>query len=140
MEEFYRALHDTVLDAGPKTLAHLMGIGHTTLLNAVNPNDDSHRLKLAQFLQVLVHSSDVRTLRVLAGEMGFDLVAKQPVQQQSLTGALVTMSAEVGDVTRTIADALADEHITSIERAAGVREIDQAIESLHSLKAAFKAA
>ncbi|UCP00080.1 phage regulatory CII family protein [Metapseudomonas lalkuanensis] len=140
MEEFHRALHDTVLEAGPKTLAHLMGMSHTSLLNRSNPNDDTHRLNIEQFLQILVHSNDVRTLKVLAAEFGYELVPKQPARKQNLTGALVHMNAEVADVTRTVADAVADQHLTSLERAAILREADQAIDSLHSLKASVKAA
>ncbi|MNO08079.1 hypothetical protein D3C81_2305600 [compost metagenome] len=50
------------------------------------------------------------------------------------------MNAEVADVTRTVANALSDGHINSRERADGDREIDQAIDSLHSLKASLKLA
>ncbi|WP_350318950.1 phage regulatory CII family protein [Pseudomonas sp. efr-133-R2A-59] len=57
MEQVHRAIHEAVLEAGPKKLAHLMGMSHTALLNRSNPNDDSHRLNLEQFLQILVHCS-----------------------------------------------------------------------------------
>lgn len=140
MEEVHRALHETVLEAGPKTLAFLMGMSHTSLLNRSNPNDDTHRLNFEQFLQILVHSNDVRALRAIADLLGYDVIPKQPARQQNLTSALVHMNAEVADVTRTVANALADGHLNSIERASITREADQAIESLHSLKAAVKAA
>lgn len=140
MEEVHRALHETVLEAGPKTLAFLMGMSHTSLLNRSNPNDDTHRLNFEQFLQILVHSNDVRSLRAIADELGYELVPKQPARQQNLTGALVHMNAEVADVTRTVANALADGHVNSIERASINREADQAIDSLHSLKAAVRTA
>lgn len=140
MEEVHRALHETVLEAGPKTLAYLMGMSHTSLLNRSNPNDDTHRLNFEQFLQILVHSNDVRTLRAIADQLGYDVVPKQPPRPQDLTAALVNMNAEVADVTRTVADAVGDGHVNSIERATIAREADQAIDSLHALKASVKAA
>ncbi|SFW49737.1 MULTISPECIES: phage regulatory CII family protein [Pseudomonas] len=50
MEQVHR---EAVLEAGPKQLAHLMGMNHTASLNRVNRNDDSHRLNVEQFLQIL---------------------------------------------------------------------------------------
>lgn len=138
MEEVHRAIHDTVLDAGPKTLAHQMGMSHTSLLNRSNPNDDTHRLNIEQFLQILVLSNDVRALKVLAAEFGYELLPKQPARPQNLTSALVNMNAEVADVTRAVADAAGDGPLNSIERATILREADQAIDSLHSLKASVK--
>ncbi|MCY1378551.1 hypothetical protein D9M69_661960 [compost metagenome] len=117
-----------------------MGMSHTSLLNRCNPNDDTHRLNFEQFLQILVHSNDVRALRAIAAELGYEVVERKPARQQNLTGALVNMNAEVADVTRTVADAVADLHLNSIERAAILREADQAIDSLHALKASVKAA
>lgn len=69
MEQVHRAIHEAVLEAGPKQLAHLMGMSHTALLNRSNPNDDSHRLNLEQFLQILVHSKNVEPLELLANTL-----------------------------------------------------------------------
>jgi hypothetical protein len=140
MEEVHRAIHETVLEAGPKTLAHLMGMSHTALLNRSNPNDDTHRLTIEQFLQVLVHSNDMRALKALAAEFGYDLVPREQVRSQNLTGALLQMSAEVADVTRAVADALADGRVSQTEKQAIKRELLGARESLDVLEASVKVA
>lgn len=140
MEEVLRAIHETVLEAGPKTLAHLMGMSHTALLNRSNPSDDTHRLNVEQLLQVLVHSNDMRALKALAGEFGYDLVPKERVAPQNLTAALLHMSAEVADVTRAVADALDDGRVSQTEKQAIKRELAGARESLDVLEASVKAA
>lgn len=140
MEEVLRAIHETVLEAGPKTLAHLMGMSHTALLNRSNPSDDTHRLNVEQFLQVLVHSNDVRALKAIASEFGYDLVPKERVAPQNLTSALLRMSAEVADVTRAVADALDDGRVSQTEKQAIKRELSGARVSLDVLEASVKAA
>jgi len=140
MEEVHRAIHETVLDAGPKTLAHLMGMSHTALLNRSNPSDDTHRLNVEHFLQVLVHSNDMRSLKALAGEFGYELVPKERAAPQNLTTALLHMSAEVADVTRAVADALDDGRVSQTEKQAIKRELVGARESLDVLEESVKAA
>ncbi|MCC4260802.1 phage regulatory CII family protein [Pseudomonas aestusnigri] len=139
MEEVLRAVHETVLDAGPKELAHRMGTSHTSLLNRVNPNDDTHRLNLEQFLQILALSGDMRPLAALADEFGFDLVAREKPAAQELTSALLHMSAEVADVTRAVTDALDDGRVSQIERQKILREAGEAKQSIDVLVEAVKA-
>tara|TARA_Y100000758_G_scaffold44363_1_gene28633 strand:+ start:521 stop:979 length:459 start_codon:yes stop_codon:yes gene_type:complete len=139
MEDLHRAVHETVLEAGPKELAHQMGTSHTNLLNRVNPNDDSHRLNFEQFLQILVHSKDMRPLEVLADKFGFELVAKEKPAAQELTGALLHMNAEVADVTRAVTDALGDGRVSQIERQKILREAGEARQSIDALCEAVKA-
>jgi hypothetical protein len=140
MEEVHRAIHETVLEAGPKTLAHLMGMSHTALLNRSNPSDDTHRLNVEHFLQVLVHSNDMRALKAIADEFGYDLVPKEQVRPQNLTTALLHMSAEVADVTRAVADALEDGRVSQTEKQTIKRELQGARESLDVLEASVKVA
>ena len=137
MEEVHRAVHETVLEAGPKQLAHQMGTSHTSLLNRANPNDDSHRLNFEQFLQILVHSKDMRPLAALAAEFGFELVAKDKPAAQGLAQAFVHMSAEIADVTRAVADALSDGHISGSERREITKELGEARHSLDGLEASL---
>lgn len=139
MDEVLRAVHETVLDAGPKELAHRMGTSHTSLLNRVNPNDDTHRLNLEQFLQILALSGDMRPLEALADEFGFELVAKEKPAAQELTGALLHMNAEVADVTRAVTDALDDGRVSQIERQKILREAGEAKQSIDVLVEAVKA-
>lgn len=140
MEEFLKALHEAVLNAGAKDLARKMGASHVALLQRSNPHNDSHRLNVEQMFQVLLHSEDMEPLRVLAGEFGFDLVARKAVEPKPLTKALLNMAAEAADVTRVVHDALEDNHISQTEAAAIRREINHARQSLDVLEASVKAA
>lgn len=140
MEEIHRAIHDTVLAAGPKALANKMGMAHTTLLNRANPNDDTHRLNVEQLLQIMLHSGDAAVLRAMADAFGFELVAKKAVQPTGLTAALLSMAAEVADVTRAVADAVGDGHVSQTEKQLIKRELMGARESLDVLEASIKAA
>ena len=139
MDEVLRAVHETVLDAGPKELAHRMGTSHTSLLNRVNPNDDTHRLNLEQFLQILALSGDMRPLAALADAFGYELAAKEKPAAQELTGALLHMNAEVADVTRAVTDALDDGRVSQIERQKILREAGEAKHSIDALVEAVKA-
>lgn len=140
MEQIHRAIHEAVLEAGPKQVAHKMGTSHTSLLNRANPNDDTHRLNLEQFLQILVHTGDMRPLQALAAEFGFELVAKDKPAAKTLPLALIGMNKEVADVTQAVAAALADGHVSPMERAAIQREIEHARHSFDVLEESVKAA
>jgi len=140
MEEVHRAIHETVLDAGPKQLAHAMGMSHTSLLNRCNPNDDTHRLNVEQLLQIMLHSQDKRILAALAHEFGFELVAKEPVKSTALQSAVLHMHSEVADVTRAVTAALEDGHVSQTEKALIKREIGEAQRSLNVLIESVKVA
>ncbi|MGF6695198.1 hypothetical protein M2318_005299 [Metapseudomonas resinovorans] len=139
MEEVHRALHDTVLEAGPKTLAHLMGMSHTSLLNRSNPNDDTHRLSFEQFLQILVHSNNVRTLRAIAGELGYDVVPRRVQPSGCLTQATLCMASEAADVTKAAIDAMGDGVITRMEVVRIEREGEEAKNKIDVVIATAKA-
>lgn len=140
MEEVHRAIHEALLDAGPKQVAHLMGTSHTNLLNRANPNDDTHRLNVEQFLQILVHSQDMRPLAALASAFGFDLVAKEQAEATSLSAAVLHMHAEVADVTKAVTAALADGRVSQTEKGLIRREIAGVRESLDVLDESVKVA
>lgn len=140
MEEVHRAIHETVLDAGPKQLAHAMGMSHTNLLNRCNPNDDTHRLNVEQLLQIMLHSKDGRILAAMAHEFGFELVAKQPVKSTSLQAAVLHMHDEIADVTKAVVEALEDGHVSQHEKQQIKRSIGEAQASMDVLLASVKAA
>lgn len=140
MEQVHRAIHEAVLEAGPKQLAHLMGMSHTALLNRSNPNDDSHRLNLEQFLQILVHSKNVEPLEHLASTLGYALVPQARPASKNLIEALVHLAAEYGDVSRLVHDALADGRISPFEKANIQKEIGHVRQSLLVLEESVKAA
>lgn len=87
-----------------------------------------------------MHAGDVRPLQVLAAEFGFELVAKEQAQPQTLAAALLRMTKEVADVTRVVHDALEDGHVSQTEEALIQREICHARQSLDVLEASVKAA
>lgn len=140
MEEVHRAIHDTVMDAGPKQLAHAMGMSHTSLLNRCNPNDDTHRLNVEQLLQIMLHSQDKRILAALAHEFGFELVAKESTKGKAPATALIDAAAEFADVTRATHDALLDGHVSSFEKSAIRKEIAEVRQSLDVLEESVKVA
>lgn len=140
MEQVYRAIHEAVLEVGPKQLAHLMGMSHTALLNRSNPNDDSHRLNLEQFIQILVHSKNPEPLELLAGALGYVLVPQVKPKGKSLVEALADLAAESGDVSRAVHDAMSDERVTQIEKAHIQKEIGHVRQSLLVLEESVRAA
>lgn len=140
MEEVHKAIHEALLDAGPKQIAHKMGTGHTALLNRANPNDDTHRLNFDQFLQILVHTNDMRPLTALAAAFGFDLVSREEVAARPVQSSLNEVVAEFGDVARTVHDAMEDNHLSSIERRQIVKQAQELIDAAQGLIASAKQA
>lgn len=140
MEEVHRAVHETVLEAGPKQLAHMMGVSHTSLLNRSNPNDDSHRLTFEQVLQILATSNDFRVLHAMADAFGFELVARQTAQATSLQSAVLHMHDEIADVTKAVVAAFEDGHVSQHEKQQITRAIGDASASLEALRESVKAA
>lgn len=140
MEEIHRAIHETVLDAGPKQLAHMMGVSHTSLLNRSNPNDDSHRLTFEQVLQILATSNDFRVLHAMADAFGFQVVAKQAAQPKGLQAAVLHMHDEIADVTKAVVEALEDGHVSQVEKQQITRSIAEASTALDVLSASVEAA
>lgn len=140
MEEVHRVIHDAVLEAGAKKIAFQMGTTHTGLLNRTNPETDSHRLNFDQFLQILVHTNDMRPLKALADAFGFDLVSREGVTAKDLTGAVLHMHAEVADVTRAVTEAMADGRLSRMEKELIKREIGQAQNGLDVLLESVKVA
>lgn len=140
MEEIHRAIHETVLSAGPKELANKMGMSHTTLLNRANPNDDSHRLNVEQLLQIMLHSGDSLVLQAMAAEFGYELVKRGAVEAKALMASLVSAGKEVADLTLAVHEALEDRHVSQVEKAAIKREIAHVRESLDVMEASVKVA
>lgn len=140
MEEFTRAVHDTVLKAGAKELARQMGMSHVSLLQRTNPNDDGHQVNLGQYYQILRHSGDLSSLSALAHEFDHELTSKQEPEALDLNQALMRMHVDVADVTRVTADAMHDGRLTQMEKKQVLREIDEAIRSLDALRFSVRSA
>lgn len=143
MEAFERALHDEVIAEGGTELARRMGVNRTRLLDCANPNREEHRMNLQMFGQVLAHISQdgrQRVLAALVGEFGFAVQDKEGVGAESLPRALIHVSKEVADLTISVHDALADNHVSQLEKAAIRRAITEVRESLSVMEESVKVA
>lgn len=143
MEDFEWTLHRAVKAENGSALAKRMGVNESRLLDCANPNRENHRMSLELFGQVLTHLPEEArrlVLGALLNEFGYALVEKQAVLAKDLTTALLHMSAEVADVTRSVTDALEDGHVSQHEKQLIKRELVGARDSLATLEAAIKAA
>jgi len=143
MEDFEWTLHRAVKAENGTALAKRMGVNESRLLDCANPNRENHRMSLELFGQVLTHLPEEArrlVLGALLNEFGYALVEKQAVLAKDLTTALLHMSAEVADVTRSVTDALEDGHVSQHEKQLIKRELVGARDSLATLEAAIKAA
>ncbi len=140
MDDFLKAIHDAVIDAGAKELARKMGCSHVALLQRANPNNPDHRMNVEQLFQVLVHSGDMRPLQALAAEFGFDLTPKQQQPSKQLLTAFMDATAEFADVTRATHDALEDGRVCTFERIRIIKEIAEARTMLDGLEQSVKVA
>ncbi|MNJ43837.1 hypothetical protein D3C77_388630 [compost metagenome] len=140
MEDFLRACQSAVLDNEAKVLAAKMGVPHVSLLQRANPDNDAHRLTVEHLFGILLHSGDMRPLAALASEFGFDLVAKVSPAPQALTASLISVGKEVADLTIAVHSALADDHVSSFEKAQIKVEIEHVRQSLDVMAASVSAA
>ena len=140
MDEFLKAIHDAVIDAGAKDLARKMGCSHVALLQRANPNTPDHRMNVEQLFQVLLHSGDMRPLQALAAEFGFELEAKEQPERKNLVGALMDAAAEFADVTRATHDALEDGRVSSFEKERIRKEIAEVRQAMDVLEQSVKVA
>lgn len=140
MDDFLRACQNAVLDNEAKSLAAKMGVAHVSLLQRANPDNDAHHLTIEHLFGILLHTEDIRPLRVLAEQFGFDLVAKDTPKPQALTSSLINVSKEVADLTIAVHDALADNHVNAFEKNMIRQEISHVRQSLDVMEASVKAA
>lgn len=99
----YRVAHD--YPGGAVKLAEKMGINPGTFLNRVNPEQEEHRLWLANAVQMQVVSGDHRILHAMAatlGEVCFRVPDLSRVSDQALIELLCKVGAEGGDFHRVI--------------------------------------
>lgn len=140
MEDFLRACQNSVLDNEAKTLAASMGVAHVSLLQRANPDNDAHHLTVEHLYGILLHTGDMRPLKVLANEFGFDLVPKVPPAPQGLALALASAGKEVAELTLAVHAALEDRHASTFEKSLIRQEINHVRASLDVMDASVKAA
>ncbi|WP_405120791.1 phage regulatory CII family protein [Pseudomonas leptonychotis] len=140
MEDFLRACHDAIKDDEPKSLAAKMGLPHVSLLQRANPDNDAHHLTIEHLYGVLLHTGDMRPLRALGDAFGFDLVARDKAEALTVQGSLNEVVAEFGDVARTVHDAMADNHLSALERRQIAKQAQELIDAVQGLIASAKQA
>lgn len=140
MEDFLRAIHNAVKEAGASEIAEKMGLSHVSLLQRANPDNDAHKLTVNHLHQILQFTEDMRILEVLANRFGFDLVAKERQEATGMDRAMLSFSKEMAEVTLEVHKAMADGRICQIEKQAIRREIAEARVSLDQLEESVKVA
>ena len=140
MENFLRACHTTIKESGAEELAGKMCLAHVILLQRSNPDDDKHHLTIEHLFGVLLHTGDMRPLKVLANEFGFDLVAKTAPAPKALTTSLISLGKEVADLTIAVHEALDDNHVSPLEKASIRKELGHVRQSLDVMEASVKVA
>ncbi|CAN7361531.1 phage regulatory CII family protein [Pseudomonas sp. LjRoot263] len=140
MEDFLDACQAAVKGNEPKTLAAKMGVPHVGLLQRANPDNDAHHLTVEHLFGILLHTGDMRPLVALANEFGFDLVSKAAPEPQALTRSLINVGKEVADLTIAVHEALDDNHVSPIEKAAIRKELGHVRHSLDVMEQSVKVA
>lgn len=143
MENFERAIHNEVIAHGGTELAKSMGVNRTRLLDCANPNREEHRMNLQMFGQILAHVPEDGRRRILGAlleEFGYGLVEKVAPKATALQAAVLHMHDEIADVTKSVIDALADGHVSQIEKQQIKRAIGEASAALDVLHESVKAA
>ncbi len=140
MEDFLDACQAAVKGNEPKALAAKMGVPHVGLLQRANPDNEAHHLTVEHLFGILLHTGDMRPLITLAGEFGFDLVAKTAPKPQELTKSMISVSKEFADLTIAVHEALKDGHVCQFDKSTIRREISHIRESLDVMGESVKAA
>ena len=140
MEDFLRACHTTIKESGAEELAGKMCLAHVSLLQRSNPDNAAHHLTIEHLFGILLHTGDMRPLKTLADQFGFELVAKVAPAPKALTASLIHVGKEVADLTIAIHEALDDNHVSATEKLEIFTEISHVRESLAQLESSVKAA
>ncbi|MDH0745261.1 Rha family transcriptional regulator [Pseudomonas sp. GD03842] len=140
MEDFLRACHAAVKESGAEELAGKMCLAHVSLLQRSNPDNAAHHLTIEHLFGILLHTGDMRPLAALADQFGFELVAKSAPAPKVLTSSLLHVSKEIADLTLAVHSALADNHVSQIEKQAIRKEIDHVRHELNVMEESVKVA
>ena len=140
MEDFLRACHATVKESGAEELAGKMCMAHVSLLQRSNPDNAGHHLTIEHLFGILLHTGDMRPLMTLADQFGFELVAKVAPEPKALTASLINVGKEVADLTIAVHEALDDNHVSPLEKAAIRKELGHVRQSLDVMEQSVKVA
>ena len=139
MDQLELAVHNTAHEApgGLAGMARDIGVGEQVLRNKVNPYQDTHRLSLLEALAMMRRGGDLRILDALAAQLGRTINHPLPRSAKALLLEMLAADAEHGDVTRKVADALADNKVTQREVGEIRKEISEARAELDLLEQAI---
>lgn len=131
------AAHKTVHNpkhGGSTAIAARMGMSSTVLNNKVNPNTDTHHLRLDEALTIMEYTNDTAIIQAMAHRLGgvFCTVEGEATQASILMTALSTSACQ-GDVMSEMHKALEDGRIDCNERDALQTKIQDTMKMLRTL-------
>ena len=133
------AAHKTVHNpkhGGSTAIAARMGMSSTVLNNKVNPNTDTHHLRLDEALTIMEYTNDAGIIQAMAQRLGgvFYKVDGEATQASILMTALSTSACQ-GDIMTEMQKALEDGRIDCKEHDALQTTIQDAMVALRTLSA-----
>lgn len=137
MDQLDLAIHSTAHTAagGLPKLANKLGIGETVFRSKCNPNTETHKLSLREAMAMMLLTDDVRILEVMADQLGYKLEPVETCAADSVLDAVLLLGSSVGEVNRTIQEALADNRISARELADIRNRSSEAMAELRALVA-----
>ena len=112
------AAHKTVhaYPGGSESLAPRIGMSAAVLRNKVNPNNDTHKLTMAEADEIMGVTGDLRMLHALAARHGCVVQrVEHDNDRPDLLRALLKANAAEGEFDRVLQEALSDDLITPNE-------------------------
>ena len=131
------AAHKTVHNdkhGGSTAIAARMGMSSTVLNNKVNPNTDTHHLRLDEALTIMEYTNDTSIIQAMAQRLGgvFYKVDGEATQASIIMTALSTSACQ-GDIMSEMQQALEDGRIDCKEHDALQTKIQDAMVALRTL-------
>lgn len=131
------AAHKTVHNpkhGGSTAIAARMGMSSTVLNNKVNPNTDTHHLRLDEALTIMEYTNDTSIIQAMAQRLGgvFARVDGEATQASIIMTALSTSACQ-GDIMSEMQQALEDGRIDCKEHDALQTKIQDAMVALRTL-------
>ena len=131
------AAHKTVHNpkhGGSIALAARMGMSSTVLNNKVNPNTDTHHLRLDEALTIIEYTGDHSIIQSMAQRLGgvFTRVDEEATQASIIMTSLSTSACQ-GDIMSEMQQALEDGRIDCKEHDALQTKIQDAMVALRTL-------
>jgi len=131
------AAHKTVHNdkhGGSTAIAARMGMSSTVLNNKVNPNTDTHHLRLDEAITIMEYTNDTSIIQAMAQRLGgvFCMVDDESTQASIIMTALSTSACQ-GDIMSEMQKALEDGRIDCKEHDTLQTNIQDAMVALRTL-------